>query len=137
MQTLPINKKIVLFDGICNLCDKAVHFIIKHDKKDVFRFVSLQSEIGQEIATHIGIDISKIDSIILYEPEVAYYIKSEAALEIAKHLTGGISILSFFNFLPSSLTNRVYDYVAQNRYNWYGKKDNCMVPTPELKSKFL
>lgn len=137
MINLPKNKKIVLFDGVCNLCNTAVQFIIKHDKKDRFRFVALQSDLGQEITKHIGIDIQKTDSIVLYEPGIAYYIKSEAALEIAKYLSGGMAILSVFKILPTSLTNNVYDYIAKNRYKWYGKKDNCMIPTPELKSKFL
>lgn len=137
MQNLPENKKIVLFDGVCNLCDNAVQFIIKHDKKDVFRFASLQSEIGQEICKHIGIDASKIDSIILYEPGIAYYYKSEAALNIASDLGGPVSLLSIFKVLPSRFSNVVYDFIARNRYKWYGKKESCMIPTVELKSKFL
>ncbi len=137
MLNLPENKKIVLFDGVCNLCDNAVQFIIKHDKKDVFRFASLQSEIGQEIVKHIGIDISKIDSIILYEPGVAYYYKSEAALNIAKYLGGTLTVLSVFRVIPVGFANVVYDYIAKNRYRWYGKKESCMIPTPELQSKFI
>lgn len=137
MQNLPENKKIVLFDGVCNLCDNAVQFIIKHDKKDVFRFASLQSQIGQEIIKKIGIDVSKIDSIILYEPGIAYYYKSEAALNIAADLSGAVSFLSVFKIFPAGFSNYFYDYIAKNRYSWYGKKDNCMIPTPKLKSKFL
>jgi predicted DCC family thiol-disulfide oxidoreductase YuxK len=137
MLNLPQNKKIILFDGVCNLCDSAVQFVIKHDKQDVFRFASLQSEIGQEIIKHIGIDINNIDSIILYQPGIAYYYKSEAALEIAKNLGGLFSFATIFKILPTALSNVIYDYVAKNRYKWYGKKDSCMIPTPELKSKFL
>lgn len=137
MQNLPENKKIVLFDGVCNLCDNAVQFIIKHDKKDVFRFASLQSQIGQEIIKKIGIDVSKIDSIILYEPGIAYYYKSEAALNIATDLSGAVSLLVVFKIFPAGFSNYFYDYIAKNRYSWYGKKDNCMIPSPELKSKFL
>ena len=137
MTELLQNKKIILFDGVCNLCNTAVQFIIKYDKKDVFRFVALQSDLGIEITKHIGLDNRKMDSIILYEPGIAYYIKSEAALEIAKNLSGGVAILSIFNILPSSISNKVYDYIAKNRYKWYGKKDSCMIPTPELEAKFL
>ena len=137
MEILSENKKIVLFDGVCNLCDNAVQFIIKHDKKDVFRFASLQSQIGQEIIKKIGIDVSKIDSIILYEPENAYYHKSEAALNIAAGLSGAVSLLTVFKIFPAGFSNYFYDYIAKNRYSWYGKKDNCMIPSPELKSKFL
>lgn len=137
MTNLPQDKKIILFDGICNLCDSSIQFIIKHDKKDIFRFVALQSEIGQEIIEHIGIDIAKIDSILLYEPGKAYYYKAEAALKIAKELGGIYTAISWFSILPKFLTNSVYDYIARNRYKWYGKKDACMIPTPELKAKFL
>lgn len=137
MINLPQNKKIILFDGVCNLCDSSIQFIIKHDKKDIFRFTALQSELGQEIIQYIGVDVSKIDSIILYEPGNAYYHKAEAALKIAKELGGIYTAISWFSVLPNFLTNSVYDYIAKNRYKWYGKKDACMIPTPELKAKFL
>ena len=88
LQNLPKGKKIILFDGVCNLCDASVHYVIKHDKNDLFRFVALQSNLGQVILTHIGINPSHIDSIILYEPGVAYYYKSSAVVEIAKGLSG-------------------------------------------------
>jgi Uncharacterized protein conserved in bacteria len=137
MTNLPQDKKIILFDGVCNLCDSSIQFIIRHDKKDLFRFVALQSEIGMEIIKHIGVDTSKIDSILLYEPGKAYYYKAEAALKIAKELGGIYTAISWFGILPKFLTNSVYDYIAKNRYKWYGKKDACMIPTPELKAKFL
>ncbi|CAI2768123.1 thiol-disulfide oxidoreductase DCC family protein [Flavobacterium collinsii] len=137
MQNLPKNKKIILFDGVCNLCNGAVQFIIKHDKKDNFRFVALQSELGIEICKYIGVDQKKIDSIILYNPGVAYYLKSSAAIEIADNLGGIYSLLSVFKILPEKLRNYLYDYVAKNRYKWYGKKESCMIPTVELKAKFL
>lgn len=136
-MNLPQDKKIILFDGVCNLCDSSIQFIIKHDKKDIFRFVALQSDMGLEITKHIGVDTSKIDSILLYEPGKAYYYKAEAALKIAKELGGIYTIISCFSILPNFLTNTVYDYIARNRYKWYGKKDACMIPTPELKAKFL
>ncbi len=137
MENLPKNKKIILFDGVCNLCDSSVQFIIKHDRNDVFRFVTLQSDLGEKIINHIGIDRAKTDSIILYEPGVAYFYKAEAALKIAKELNGIYSLLSLFSVFPNSISNYVYDYIAKNRYKWYGKKEQCMIPTPELKSKFL
>jgi predicted DCC family thiol-disulfide oxidoreductase YuxK len=134
---LPPNKKIILFDGVCNLCNSAVQFIIKHDKGDVFRFVALQSKLGQEILAHIGIDAKNIDSIVLYEPGVAYYYKSEAALQIAKRLDGLLSMGIILKIIPTGIRNQLYDYIARNRYKWYGKKENCMIPTTELKIKFL
>lgn len=137
MLNLPKNKKIILFDGICNLCNGAVQFIIKNDKKDIFRFVALQSELGKEICNYIGIDQNKIDSIILYNPGVAYYCKSSAVLEIAQDLGGIYSLITIFKILPEKLRNYIYDYIAKNRYKWYGKKESCMISTPELKAKFL
>ena len=137
MMDLPKDKKIILFDGVCNLCESSVQFVIKHDKKDIFRFVAIQSDLGQEIIKHIGIDISKTDSTILYEPGIAYYYKAEAAFKIVKELGGMYSFLSLFSVFPNAVLNYVYDYVAKNRYQWYGKKEACLIPTPELKAKFL
>ena len=137
MLNLPKNKKIILFDGVCNLCDSAVQFVIKHDKKDVFRFVALQSELGQQILKHIGINSANIDTIILYEPGIAYYYKSEAALQIAKNLGGFLHFGTVFKIIPTGISNQLYDYIAKNRYKWYGKKEQCMIPTKDLKAKFL
>jgi predicted DCC family thiol-disulfide oxidoreductase YuxK len=137
MLDLPQNKKIILFDGVCNLCEASVHFVIKHDAKDQFRFVSLQSELGQQILKHIGINPKHIDSVILYEPGIAYYYKSTAALQIAKHLGGFFHFGTVFRIIPTSLRNVLYDFIAKNRYAWYGKKETCLIPTPENKAKFL
>ncbi|SDR78477.1 thiol-disulfide oxidoreductase DCC family protein [Gramella sp. MAR_2010_147] len=137
MSNIPKNKKIVLFDGVCNLCDDAVQRIIKHDKKDIFRFASLQSNIGKKLVKERDLDPEELDSIILIEPGVAYYKKSTAALEISRDLSGGYSLLKHFLFIPESLRDGVYDFIANNRYKWFGKKEQCMIPTPELRSKFL
>ena len=137
MLDFPKGKKIILFDGVCNLCEASVQFVIKYDKKDVFRFVALQSELGKEIIKHIGLDIKNIDSVILYEPGIAYNYKSAAALEIAKNLGGFFHLGTVFKLIPNGLRNLLYDYIAKNRYLWYGKKESCLVPTIELKSKFL
>lgn len=137
IEILPKDKKIVLFDGVCNLCNSSVLYIIKHDKKDQFRFVSLQSELGKQIVKYIGVDPNKTDSIILYEPGRAYYHKSGAALEIARNLSGIFNISLVFNLIPTFLRDPIYDYVAKNRYKWYGKQEQCMIPSPELASKFL
>jgi predicted DCC family thiol-disulfide oxidoreductase YuxK len=130
-------KKIILFDGVCNLCNSAVQFVIEHDRKDIFRFVALQSELGKEILAYIGIDAKNIDSIILYEPGVAYYYKSSAAIEIARSLGGFWHFGTVFRIIPTRIRNLLYDYVAKNRYKWYGKKESCMIPTHQLKAKFL
>lgn len=137
MLDLPIGKKIILFDGLCNLCDSSVQFVIKHDTSDQFRFVALQSDLGQKIMAHIGINGKNIDSVVLYDPGVAYYYKSNAALQIARNLGGLFHLGTVFRIIPTTLRNALYDYIAKNRYSWYGKKQNCMIPTEELKSKFL
>ncbi len=130
-------KQIILFDGVCNLCNSSVQFIIKRDKKDIFRFAALQSDVGQELVRERGIDTSKVDSIILIQPEMAYYVKSDAALRIARSLSGLWPALEIFLWLPSGLRDLIYDLVARNRYRVFGKRDACMIPTPELKEKFL
>ncbi|MEX0997601.1 MAG: thiol-disulfide oxidoreductase DCC family protein [Flavobacteriaceae bacterium] len=130
------NKKIILFDGVCNLCNGSVVFIIKRDEKDVFRFAAIQSEEGQELIQKHKIDTSKVDSILLLDGE-NFYAKSTAALKIAKHLSGGYPLLYGFMILPRFFRNWVYEIIARNRYKWFGKKESCMIPTPELKAKFL
>ncbi len=130
-------KKIILFDGVCNLCNRSVQFVIRRDKKDLFRFAALQSEAGERLVRERGIDTSKVDSIILIEPGVAYYVKSEAALRIARSLSGIWPILGIFLWLPDKLRDVVYDLIARNRYRIFGKQDACMVPSPELRKKFL
>jgi predicted DCC family thiol-disulfide oxidoreductase YuxK len=134
---LPKDKKIILFDGVCNLCNSSVQYVIKRDKSDVFRFAALQSELGQKIIKHIGIANKNIDSIVLYEPGKAYYYKSSAAIEIARDLGGLFTFGTVFRIIPTTIRNILYDYIAKNRYKWYGKQESCMMPTTELKSKFL
>ncbi len=134
---MPKNKRIIIFDGLCNLCDSSVQIIIKQDKKDIFRFVPLQSSLGQKIIKHIGIATAQIDSMILYEPGKAYYYKSDAVFRIVKELSGPYKALLVFSILPKRLLNYLYEYVARNRYDWYGRQESCMIPTPELQSKFL
>lgn len=132
-EDLPKGKKIILFDGVCNLCDSSVQFIIKHDFKDIFRFVAIQSELGSKILNYLGIDSSKVDSIILYIPNEDYYTKATAVFLIAKELKTWHRYLSFIG----KKGNFIYDYIAKNRYQWFGKKESCMIPTLEIKSKFL
>jgi predicted DCC family thiol-disulfide oxidoreductase YuxK len=130
-------KKIILFDGVCNLCNGAVQFIIKRDHNDMFRFAALQSESGRKLLAERNIDTEDIDSIILIEPNVAYYTKSTAALEIGENLKGLRTLSYILLWLPESFRDIVYDIVAKNRYKWYGKKDSCIIPSEELKNKFI
>ncbi len=134
---LPQDKKIVLFDGVCNLCNASIIYIIKHDKNDMFRFAPLQSDIGKAIINEHGVDMSKTDSILLYQPNKGISIKSSAALRIAMKLGFPRNLLRLFFIVPTFMRNWAYDYIAKNRYKWYGKKESCMIPTPELQAKFL
>jgi predicted DCC family thiol-disulfide oxidoreductase YuxK len=128
--------QVVLFDGVCNLCDNAVTFIIKHDKNDVFRFCPLQNPEADELLQGRELNKDDVDSIILVTKDDVF-VKAPAALRIAKKLDKGWPLLYSFRIVPRFLSNGVYDFVARNRYGWFGKKDNCMIPTPELKSKFI
>ena len=130
------NHKIILFDGVCNLCNSTVKRVIRNDKKDIYRFAALQSDVGMVMVTEHGIDTAKTDSILLVEGG-RIYTKSTAALRIAKDLQGAYPLLYGFIIVPPIIRNWVYDFIARNRYNWYGKLDSCMIPTPELKKKFL
>lgn len=130
------NFSIILFDGVCNFCNSSVNKIIRHDKKNRFKFAALQSEIGKKLLKKYPIDSSKIDSIILIENNTAF-IKSTAILKISKHMSGLYPLAYGFMIIPAFIRNIVYDFIAKNRYKWWGKKDNCMIPTQEVKSKFI
>ncbi|WP_282067904.1 thiol-disulfide oxidoreductase DCC family protein [Olleya namhaensis] len=137
MLQLPKDKSLILFDGVCNLCNTSVLYVIKHDANNRFLFAPLQSNIGQQIIAKYNLDTSKTDSILLYSADKGLKVKSTAALYIAKRLGLPNNLLSVFLIVPAFIRNGVYDFIAKNRYKWYGKKDNCMIPTPELKSKFI
>ncbi|MEN8702961.1 MAG: DCC1-like thiol-disulfide oxidoreductase family protein [Polaribacter sp.] len=137
MNNIPKDKKIILFDGICNLCNNAVLTIIKHDKRNVFLFAALDSEAGKNITKHLGINTSKIDSIILYEPNISYELKSSAALIIAKELGGFWLFSQVFWILPKWFRDIAYDIIAKMRYQWFGKKEQCDLPNSSFKDKFI
>ncbi|WBX72749.1 DUF393 domain-containing protein [Tenacibaculum pacificus] len=137
MTDLHTDKKIILFDGVCNFCNSSVLKAIKFDTKNQFVFASLQSDIGKKITTHLGIDTTKIDSIILYEPKVAYYIKSTAALKIMASFGGIWNLTVILKFIPEDFRDYCYDFIAKNRYKWFGKKETCIIPSKEIKEKFL
>lgn len=134
---VPKDKQLIVFDGVCNLCNNWVTYVIKRDKKDQFRFAPLQSNIGKQIIETYKIDTTKTDSILLYSQEKGLSYKSTAVLKIAIGLGFPQSLMRIFYIVPPVIRNWVYDFIAKNRYKWFGKKDVCMIPTPELKSKFL
>lgn len=136
MSELPNDTSIILFDGICNFCNSSVNKIIKHDKKNQFKFAALQSETGKKLVEKHSIDSTKIDSIILIEND-AVFIKSTAILKISKQMSGLYPLAFGFIIIPAFIRDIVYDFVARNRYKWFGKKDSCMIPTAEVKEKFI
>lgn len=128
--------KIILFDGVCNLCNNTLNFIIRHDKKNLFKFAALQSNIADELLHPFSMEENKLDSIVLLE-NGRKYTQSSAALRIAKNLSGAYPLLYIFMIIPKFIRDWVYAVISKNRYKWFGKKESCMIPTPELKDKFL
>ncbi|KAB2907645.1 MAG: DCC1-like thiol-disulfide oxidoreductase family protein [Ignavibacteriales bacterium] len=130
------DKSIILFDGVCNFCNFWVNFIIDRDKRDIFRFASLQSDYGQEVLRKLQLSEKDFDTFILLEGE-EHLIKSTAGLRVAKRLGGVFSLLYPLIIIPRFLRDGVYNLIARNRYKLFGREDACRIPTPELKSKFL
>jgi predicted DCC family thiol-disulfide oxidoreductase YuxK len=129
------SKAIILFDGVCNLCNSSVQFIIKHDKDAYFNFASLQSDFGGELKKAKQIP-DHVDSIILVE-NGKVYMQSSAILRIARNLDGVWKLTAAALIIPRPIRDMVYRYVAKNRYRWFGKQNQCMLPSPELKERFL
>lgn len=130
-------RPILYFDGVCDLCNRWVQFVIRHDKKKQFLFASLQSVAGQKALSDLKQLTGKIpDSLVLWYKD-RYYIKSSAVLKVMGLLGGLFRFLSVGYIFPFFLRNGIYDIVARNRYKWFGKRNECMIPTPDLKSRFL
>lgn len=129
-------ERIVLFDGVCNFCDSSVQFIIKRDPDGKFKFMPLQSEKGRQLLAANGYSTTVFDSMILSENGKLYR-KSTAALRIAKELSGAWPLLYAFILVPPFIRNVVYDFIAKRRYKWFGEKDACMIPSPEIRSRFI
>lgn len=126
---------VILFDGVCNLCSRSVQFIINRDPAAYFKFASLQSGFGQQKLQQLELDQQVFHSIILINGDSVYQ-RSDAALEIAKKLSGAWPLFYGFKILPRFLRDAVYNLISRNRYKLFGKKDACWIPTPELKSRF-
>jgi predicted DCC family thiol-disulfide oxidoreductase YuxK len=128
-------KRIILFDGVCNLCNSSVQFILKRDPNGYYKFASLQGECGQRLLKKHGLN-TNLNSFVLIEDEKVY-VKSSAALRVCSKLIGAWKMLSIFQILPPFFRDLIYDVVATNRYKWFGKRDSCMLPLPEWKQRFL
>ena len=127
---------IILFDGVCNLCNSSVQFVIKHDADKKFMFASLQSTAGQLLLKQFDLPLQDFNSFILIENEKVF-LKSTAALMVAKQLKGAVKLLYGFIIVPPFIRNGAYNFIAKNRYKWFGKKESCILPTAELKARFL
>lgn len=130
------NEHVILFDGVCHLCQGAVKFIIKHDPAGRFRFASLQSQAGSRLLQAAGAHEKSLDSVVLIE-NGSYYIRSAAALRIARGLRYPWPLLYALIVVPKGLRDAVYQFIARHRYRWFGKDETCLVPTRELRERFL
>jgi len=136
MDSAETSHPVVLFDGVCNLCNGSVQFILKRDPQGRFRFASLQSEPGRRLMTEHGLDPDALSSVVVVE-EGRVWKESSAALRIARHLPGAWKLLRVFTLVPRPLRDAAYRLIARNRYRWFGKMEACWLPTPELKGRFL
>lgn len=127
---------LLLFDGHCNLCNGAVQWVLSRDKQGIFSFASLQSKTGQHIQRTHQLDPSQLDSMVLVKDGKAYT-QSNAALKTAASLGGSYKLANLFLIIPSFIRNSVYNFIARNRYRWYGKSEACWMPRPEWKERFL
>lgn len=127
---------IVLIDGVCHLCQGLTKFIIKRDPAGVFQFASLQSDVGQRMLRQGGLPEDVVETVVVVEGDT-YYIRSAAALRIAKRLPFPWPLLYGFIIIPRVLRDLVYKWVAKNRYRWFGKDEACMIPTPDIRRRFL
>jgi predicted DCC family thiol-disulfide oxidoreductase YuxK len=132
----PPEHPVIFFDGVCNLCNAGVNFIIDRDKNRMFRFAALQSETGSALLRRHNMDENSYDTFILDEGDTCYT-RSDAALRIARRMNGAWPLLYGFIIIPRFLRDAVYRYIAGNRYRWFGRSEQCRVPKPELKELFL
>ncbi|MCZ4244751.1 thiol-disulfide oxidoreductase DCC family protein [Pedobacter punctiformis] len=130
-----MDQPVILFDGVCNLCNASVQFVIEHDSKQLFKFAALQSDYAREVLKPFKVNPEELNTTMLIENGKLYK-RSSSALRVAKHLNGLWPMLYGFMIIPKFIRDWVYDIIANNRYKWWGKQESCWVPTPELKSRF-
>ncbi|MFN7115215.1 MAG: thiol-disulfide oxidoreductase DCC family protein [Saprospiraceae bacterium] len=133
---IPVDKPILLFDGVCNLCNGFVQFIIQRDPQAKFRFAALQSPVGQQLLQAARMPTQELSTVVLWE-NGRFYTHSDVPLRVVQYLGGLWQLLYVFKIIPKSLRDKLYNWIARNRYRWFGQKESCMIPTPELKARFL
>ena len=127
---------LVIFDGVCNLCTHSVRFILEHEAKPLFRFAPVQSSAGARLLSKLGLDPENVQTFVVIANGEAY-LRSDAAIRIAPHLRGAWRWLGVVRFVPRPLRDWIYDLIARNRYRWFGRTDECMVPTKEIRARFI
>jgi len=130
-----VPQPLILFDGVCNWCVFWVQFIIHRDPGKIFHFASLQSSVGQKILNKLGLPGKDLNTMILVEND-RFYTKSSAVLKITKSMNGFWPILFVFIIVPPGLRNLLYNFIARNRFRWFGRKETCLVPTPDIRDRF-
>lgn len=136
MDNISDSHPVILFDGVCNLCSGFVQWLIRRDGQALFRYASLQSEVGQQLLRAYSLDAAALSTVVMVHRGRAYT-HSDVPLEIARLLGGPWAALYAFKLVPQRLRNAMYNFVARNRYRWFGRQESCMMPTPELKERFL
>jgi len=127
---------VLLFDGVCNLCNASVQWVLQHDRAGIFRFAALQSEAGQALLARVDMNAEQFDTVVLVDGD-RVFTRSDAALEILQRLGRPWSWLAVLQWLPRGFRNAVYDWVARNRYRWFGRQEKCLLPRKEWASRFL
>ena len=127
---------ILFFDGVCNLCNGAIQFILKNDRRGELRFASLQSDLAEEMLPPFGINPKDLNSVVLYENGTVYT-RSSSVLRTLKLMGGPLSYLAVFGIIPRRIRDFFYNYISHHRYNWFGKREQCMLPRPEWNARFL
>lgn len=135
-KTTETDAPILLFDGVCNLCNGAVQTLIKIDKQGVFRLAALQSDAGQALLRKFGLPEKGFKTFVLVEDD-AVFTRSDAVIEIGRYLGGAWRLLRVLKIVPRPARDFIYDIISENRYKWFGKRPACMIPTPDIKRRFL
>lgn len=130
------NQPVIVFDGVCNLCNTAVQSVLKNDKNAYFSFASLQGEFGQKLLKEYNLNSEDFDSFLFLENKVLYS-KSTAALRVAKKMDYPFKLLYPLIFIPKFIRDGIYSFIANNRYRWFGKRDSCMMPDPQVQQRFI
>jgi predicted DCC family thiol-disulfide oxidoreductase YuxK len=136
IKKIAMTPPVLLFDGVCNLCNASVQWVLLRDRKGVFRFAALQSDTGQALLQQLGRSTDDFDSVVLVDGD-RVLLHSDVALEIVRRLGGAWQLLYVFKIIPRAVRDAVYRWIARNRYRWFGRRSACMLPRPEWKERFV